>query len=127
MNLISKVIDLQKRAVVIIGGETSNLKIVAGSIKAGAYDYILKPETPKNIKILEKSIKDYKMLAERVEKNKNIGEKLIGRSKEMVDLYKIIGKVAISSVPLLIIGEEELERQVLQEQYINLVLLLINL
>lgn len=106
MNLISKVIDLQKRAVVIIIGETSNLKIVAGSIKAGAYDYILKPETPKNIiKILEKSLKDYKMLAERVEKNKNIGEKLIGRSKEMVDLYKIIGKVAISSVPLLIIGE----------------------
>lgn len=106
LNLISKVVEYQKKAVILIIGETSNLKVVAGSIKAGAYDYILKPETNENIvKIVEKSLKDFKMLAERVDKSKNTGEKLIGHSKEMLNLYKIIGKVSSNSIPLLIIGE----------------------
>lgn len=43
MNLIAKVSEFQKKRVIIVL-ETSNLKVVAGSIKAGAYDYILKPE-----------------------------------------------------------------------------------
>lgn len=106
INLITKVIDFQRKVVVIILGETSNLKIVAGSIKAGAYDYILKPESPQNIiKIVEKSLKDYKMMAERVDKTKRMGEKLIGRSKSMINLYKIIGKVANSSLSVLVSGE----------------------
>ncbi len=106
INLISKVVEFQKKVVVIVLGETSNLKIVAGSIKAGAYDYILKPESPQNIiKIVEKSLKDYKMMAERVDKTKRTGEKLIGRSKAMINLYKIIGKVANSSLPVLVSGD----------------------
>lgn len=106
INLISKIIEFQKKVVVIVLGETSNLKIIAGSIKAGAYDYILKPESPENIvKIVEKSFKDYKVMAERVDKTKSTGQKLIGRTKSMINLYKIIGKVATSSVPVLVTGE----------------------
>ena len=106
LNLITKITEFQKRVVIIILGETSNLRIIAGSIKAGAYDYVLKPESPENVvKIVEKSVKDYKILAERVDKTKSTGEKLIGRSKPMIDLYKIIGKVANNSVPVLVIGE----------------------
>ena len=106
LNLITKITEFQKRVVIIILGETSNLRIIAGSIKAGAYDYVLKPESPENVvKIVEKSVKDYKILAEKVDKTKSTGEKLIGRSKPMIDLYKIIGKVANNSVPVLVIGE----------------------
>ena len=106
INLIIKVTELQKKAVIIILGETSNWRIIAGSIKAGAYDYILKPELPRTIvKIVEKSVKDYKGLVERVDKTKSTGEKLIGRSKLMIDLYKVIGKVANNSAPVLVTGE----------------------
>ena len=92
INLILKVTEVQKKAVIIILGETSNWRIIAGSIKAGAYDYILKPELPRTIvKIVEKSVKDYKGLVEKVDKTKSTGEKLIGRSKLMIDLYKVIG------------------------------------
>ncbi len=106
MNLVAKVSEFQKKGVIIVLGETSNLKVVAGSIKAGAYDYILKPEENSTIvKIIEKSVKDYKLLAERVDKNRKIGDKLIGRSKEMIDLYKMIGKVAGNDVPVLVVGE----------------------
>ena len=97
INLILKVTEVQKKAVIIILGETSNWRIIAGSIKAGAYDYILKPELPRTIvKIVEKSVKD---------KTKSTGEKLIGRSKLMIDLYKVIGKVANNSAPVLVTGE----------------------
>lgn len=107
INIIKKVEEFQKRAVIIILGQSSNLKVVAGSIKAGAYDYILKPITNEElIKILEKSVKDYKLLAERVDKNKNTGDKLIGQTKEIVEVYKKIGKVAINKVPVLVTGEK---------------------
>lgn len=106
INLIVKVTEIQKKAVIIILGETSNWRIIAGSIKAGAYDYILKPELPRTIvRIVEKSVKDYKGLVERVDKTKSTGEKLIGRSKLMIDLYKVIGKVANNSAPVLVTGE----------------------
>lgn len=107
MNLVAKVSEFQKKGIIIVLGETSNLKVVAGSIKAGAYDYILKPEESSTIvKIIEKSVKDYKLMAERVDKNRKTGEKLIGRSREMVELYKLIGKVAGNDVPVLVVGEK---------------------
>ena len=107
INIIKKIEEFQKKAVIIVLGQSSNLKVVAGSIKAGAYDYILKPsETDEIIKIIEKSVKDHKLMAERVDKNKNTGERLIGQTKEIVEVYKKIGKVAISRVPVLIVGEK---------------------
>ena len=43
INLIKKVNEFQQKTVVIVLGQSSNLKVVAGSVKAGAYDYLLKP------------------------------------------------------------------------------------
>lgn len=107
INLIMKIGEYQKNSVILILGETSSLKIVAGSIKAGAYDYILKPVEPMEVvRIIEKSVKDYKALAEKVLKNKSSGDKLIGQTKEIIELYKVIGKVAISRVPVLVFGEK---------------------
>ena len=55
INLVKKVGEHQKKGVIIILGETSNLKVVAGSVKAGAYEYILKPvDNNTLIKIIEK-------------------------------------------------------------------------
>ena len=81
INLIKKIEEFQKKSVIIVLGMSSNLKVVAGSIKAGAYDYLLKPiETMEIIRIAEKAVRDHKLSAERIEKNKNIGDKLIGLS-----------------------------------------------
>ena len=107
VNLVKKITETHKRSVIIIMGETSNLKLVAGVIKAGAYDYILKPISPKDVnKILEKAVKDHKLLAERVDRNKNTGDKLIGQTKEIVEVYKMIGRVANSRIPVLVVGEK---------------------
>lgn len=107
INIIKKIRELHKKAVVIIVGASSNLKLVAGAIKAGAYDYILKPISPKEInKIIEKAVKDHKLLAERVDKNKNTGDKLIGQTQKIVDVYKMIGRVSNTRIPVLVIGEK---------------------
>lgn len=107
INLVKKITETHKRSVIIIMGETSNLKLVAGSIKAGAYDYLLKPISSKEVsKIIEKAVKDHKLLAERVDRNKNTGDKLIGQTKEIVEVYKMIGRVANSTIPVLVVGEK---------------------
>ncbi|MGL6099017.1 MAG: sigma-54-dependent transcriptional regulator [Fusobacteriaceae bacterium] len=106
ISLIKKVAELQKKAIIIALGETSNLNVVAGSLKAGAYDYILKPISHKEVMtILEKSLKDSKISVERIDKNKSTGDKLIGQSKEILEVYKTIGKVSKNLVPVLIVGE----------------------
>lgn len=87
-------------------GEILNWRIIVGSIKVGVYDYILKLELFRIIvRIVEKLVKDYKGFVERVDKIKSIGEKLIGRSKFMIDFYKVIGKVVNNFVLVLVIGE----------------------
>ena len=107
INLVKKIEEIQKKSIILIIGENPNLKIVAGVIKAGAYDYILKTLGYKDIyKLIGKALKDYKLLAERVEKNKNSGDKLIGQTKEIVEVYKLIGRVADSKLPVLVVGEK---------------------
>lgn len=106
ISLIKKIAELQKKSIIIVLGETSNLNIVAGSLKAGAYDYILKPVAPRDVMgILEKSLRDTKTSVERVDKNKSTGDKLIGQSKEIIEVYKTIGKVSKNLIPVLIVGE----------------------
>ena len=107
INLIKKSVEYQKKCIIIIIGERSNLNVVAGSLKAGAYDYILKPISSKDlISNIEKSVKDQSLMAERVNRNKNKGDKLIGQSREIVELYKQIGKVAKNMLPVLVVGEK---------------------
>lgn len=105
INLIKKINEFQQKAVIIILGSSSNLKVVASSIKAGAYDYLLKPmESPDIVKLCQKAVRDYKLMAEKVERNKNTGEQLIGQTKEIVQVYKKIGKVATGRMPVLVTG-----------------------
>lgn len=107
IDIVKEINSIQRKSVIIVLGETSNLEIVAGCIKVGAYDYILMPEnSEKIVQIIEKSVKNCKVFVEKPNKNKNYGDKLIGQSKEIVELYKMIGKVAITQIPVLVIGEK---------------------
>jgi len=49
---------LKKKTIAVVIGESVTLKVVAGLIKAGAYDYLVKPiDGMQIIKIIEKAIK----------------------------------------------------------------------
>lgn len=107
LEIIERILNIQKKLIIFVIGERSNLNVVAGTIKAGAYDYILKPiEADKIYRLVDKSIKDQRMKSEKIGKAITVTEdKLIGNTIDMVDIYKMIGKVAASNVPLLISGE----------------------
>ncbi len=108
VELIMKIDKINKKIIVLIVGERTSFEIVAGSIKAGAYDYILKPiDSVKIMKIAEKALKDQKLKAEKLKGNSRLlsEEKIIGTTEEMVMIYKTIGKVAESNVGVMVTGE----------------------
>ncbi|MGM0507721.1 MAG: sigma-54-dependent transcriptional regulator [Fusobacteriota bacterium] len=108
IEIIKKIKTASKKVIVLVIGERSSFKIVAGSIKNGAYDYILKPiDSVKIMKIAERAIKNQKIKSEKVKGENMIlkEDKIIGTTKEMVNIYKLIGKVSESSITTLINGE----------------------
>lgn len=107
IEIIERIMNQNKKIILFVIGERSNMKIVAGSIKAGAYDYLLNPVNPEFLfNKIEKARKDLKLKAEKIDYNKHEEDEIIlGNTGEMVEIYKIIGKVADASVPILIIGE----------------------
>lgn len=106
VSIVKKIVDFDKKIIIIICGEKSNLKLIAGTIKAGAYDYIMKPLIGMKVfKIIEKSLKDQKLKSEKLFEDIRLEEEIIGTNERMVEIYKLIGKVSESNVAVLITGE----------------------
>lgn len=108
VEIIERTISLNKKTIIFVIGERSNMKIVASCIKAGAYDYLLKPiNTDLLFNKIEKAKKDLRLKTEKIDNKNDIlhDEYLLGNTNSMVEIYKLIGKVSNSSVPLLIQGE----------------------
>jgi nitrogen regulation protein NR(I) len=85
---------------------TSDRAITA--MKYGAYDYITKPfDNTQLISLLEKAVMDKKMSTPVTfdETGGEKGDRIIGRSPAILEIYKKIGQVAESDVTVLIGGE----------------------
>jgi DNA-binding NtrC family response regulator len=81
------------------------------AIKAGAYDYVTKPFGLQELKLLLESVAAHlklkvenRRLSEKVKCTQGFGS-IIGRAPEMDKLYRIIGKAAHTTHPVLILGE----------------------
>src|SRR5690348_4487750 len=81
------------------------------AMKLGAYDYIGKPFKVEEVKVLVKNALEKRVL---VQENKRLQEAvqerfsfsgLVGKSKQMRDVYDLIAKVADSMANILILGE----------------------
>ncbi len=83
------------------------------SMKLGAYDYITQPfDIPKILDIIKTAISSSKPMNKSVSINPipmsgdiYDTETIIGNSREMLEIYKMIGQVAQSDAPVLIQGE----------------------
>jgi len=96
--------------VIMITGYSS-INTAVESIKLGAFDYLAKPFTPSELvmtvqKALEEKGRDISpYLTEREVGGQMIFENIIGNSPKMIEVFKLVSKVAATDTTVLIIGE----------------------
>jgi two-component system, NtrC family, response regulator AtoC len=98
--------SLDLPVVMITGYGTSSVAIRA--MQMGAADYLHKPFHLEEVQLIIKRVFEYQELASRVrslEGRTDIRERMIGQTAVMNDVYKTIGRVALSNASILITGE----------------------
>ncbi|MCX8117269.1 MAG: sigma-54 dependent transcriptional regulator [Desulfobacterota bacterium] len=89
----------------------STVETAVEAMKLGAFDYIPKPFTPDEVSVVvKKAIEQKKLLLENVYLRQELQEKygfhnIIGKSKKMQEIYRIIAKVAPTDSTVLIHGQ----------------------
>src|SRR6202158_2894390 len=98
-------------AVIVVVTGYGTVQSAVQAMKNGAYDYVTKPFSMEELRLLlERASGHLKLktenrtLREKIKANLGFGS-LVGRAPEMEKLYRIIGKAAHSSHPVLILGE----------------------
>lgn len=106
IELISSILKLRSEMyIIIISAHTETEKIVT-AVKAGAYDYIIKPIDLEVIKFVLEKIFNTISMKKQLQFLKGDGESmLIGEGKAMADIREYINKIAQSDLPVLITGE----------------------
>ena len=111
LELILRAKEINKELLVYVLGEKASIQLVAGSISAGAKDYILKPyDVQKLIFTLERDLKKNQTKSSEKKINCDI---MLGSTKEMVDLYKNIGRFSLNNETVFINGENGTGKELL--------------
>src|SRR5581483_1786151 len=98
-------------AVVIVVTGYGTVQSAVTAMKNGAYDYVTKPFSLDELKLLLDRVANHlklktenRMLREKIKSKQGFGS-IVGRAPEMEKLYRIISKAAQSTHPVLILGE----------------------
>lgn len=111
LTLLEKVKQIDNNLFIIIMTAQDTAKNAILAMKKGAYDYITKPFDFDEIFFIVKNVLELQTLKGRIcameaeLKDRFEAGDIIGKSKKMRDIYKIIGKAAASDLPILITGE----------------------
>src|SRR6476660_1849958 len=98
-------------AIVVVVTGYGTVQSAVQAMKNGAYDYVTKPFSMDELKLLLERVASHlklksenRMLREKVKSKQGYGG-IVGRAPEMEKLYRIIAKAANSVHPVLILGE----------------------
>ncbi len=111
MDLLREIKRRRPESVVVVMTGYATVHSAVQAMRAGAYDYISKPFTFDELRlVLDRVTAQLKLAAENrllrdSVKSKHGFGSLVGRAPEMEKLYRIIAKAANSSHPVLILGE----------------------
>lgn len=110
--------ELEVIVMTAFGGSSSAIK----AMRAGAYDYVTKPfETDDLLATLRRVFERQDMASEvnalRIELGKQHAqrERIVGSSRPMLEVYKLIGKVAGSDATVLVSGESGTGKELVAE------------
>ncbi len=98
-------------SVVVVVTGYGTVQSAVQAMKNGAYDYVTKPFSLDELKLLLDRVASHlklktenRMLREKIKSRQGFGS-IIGRAPEMEKLYRIISKAAQSTHPVLVLGE----------------------
>lgn len=112
-DILSFVKSRKLPVLVILITAQDTMKNAVEAMKQGAFDYLTKPfELDELEMVVEKALENQRLSQEVAKLREEIKSpsfdaqaKIIGQSKPIKEIYKLIGKVAASDVPVLITGE----------------------
>ena len=113
MEAFHKIKEKKSKVPIIMMTGFGSTEVTIETMRMGAYDYVTKPfDMEQMLDLIKKAIAQSHMnktiSIEEQNANQNIQvdvQKIIGNSNAMQNLYKLVGKVAASTVPVLIQGE----------------------
>ena len=104
LDLLSALKAKQHPATVIVMSAYGNIDLAIEAMKAGAYDYVGKPFKPDEVVLALRKAEEREALKEQIQKD-NQFESILAKSKEMLDIFKTITKIADFKTTVLITGE----------------------
>jgi len=111
LEALRRIKERRPEAVVIVVTGYGTVQSAVQAMKHGAYDYVTKPFSVDELKLLLDRVASHlklksenRLLREKVKSKQGFGG-IVGRAPEMEKLYRIIAKAASSIHPVLILGE----------------------
>jgi two-component system response regulator AtoC len=111
LDLLATLRAKQHPATVIVMSAYGNVDLAIEAMKAGAYDYVSKPFKPDEIVLAlrkaeerETLRRENRALREQIQKE-NQFESILAKSKEMLDIFRTISKIADFKTTVLVTGE----------------------
>src|SRR5580700_938688 len=111
LDLLATLKAKQHPATVIVMSAYGNVDLAIEAIKAGAYDYVSKPFKPDEIVLAlrkaeerETLRRENRALREQIQKD-NQFESILAKSKEMLEIFRTIAKIADFKTTVLVTGE----------------------
>ena len=118
IELLQKIKEINSNTIVIMITAFADVETAVKSIKLGAYEYICKPFNPEQIRVIvnkalkQKMLIDENIYLKRTVKGFYLQDVVIGKSKEMLDAFKLVKKVSNSDSNILILGETGVGKEV---------------
>jgi DNA-binding NtrC family response regulator len=111
LEAMRRIKERRPEAIVIVVTGYGTVQTAVQAMKNGAYDYVTKPFSVDELKLLLERVVSHlrlksenRILREKVKSKQGFGG-IVGRSPEMEKLYRIIAKAANSVHPVLVLGE----------------------
>ena len=111
LEALSQIKSRRPDAVIVVVTGYGTVQSAVQAMKNGAYDYVTKPFSLDELKLLLDRVASHlklksenRVLREKIKSKQGFGN-IIGRSPEMEKLYRIVAKAAYSTHPVLILGE----------------------
>jgi len=112
IEVLKEIKSIDPKSLVILMTAYGTTETAIEAMKYGAFDYILKPfPIPQMKGLVEKALSLRRMMKQEVAyappeaKETDEGERIIGSSLKMQEIYKIVGQIAPSDVTVLLRGE----------------------